>query len=554
MIWTITETLLTLSRWTELDILGKVTLMLVAGLAVSYLARRRPASARHLLLAATFGTTLALPLIVISAPELAIGIPVPRASSSAVSDIGAITSSAVVSSQWGNSTADQPQEARSWAMPSWKTVLRLVWMAGAMLLLLFLAVDIRRLRRLRRSGIPAPELRARMHELAAECGIHRPVELLLHEDIPAPLTCGISRPAILLPDDARTWTEDDLRRALIHELEHVRRADWAVQLLARAACACYWFHPLVWVAWRRLSLEAERACDDAVVQGEESTDYAEQLVSLARRLSKGPLQPALGMAHRSDLSTRVTAVLDASQTRGRASLLAAAATFGVASLVVTAIGPMRAVAQSAAIRAAASDAALFEAAERGDISGIERLLSLGANVNARLGGDGSPLIAAARNGHDAAVYLLLDRGANPNMPVSGDGSPLIMAARNGHLSTVRLLLGRGADIHMPVSGDGNPLIMAARGGDMEVVEFLLDRGANIEQVVPGDENALIEASASGHLPVVKFLAGRGANVNARVWVERNGNREGEWRTPLNMARKRGHGAVVAFLQSAGARE
>jgi ankyrin repeat protein len=80
--------------------------------------------------------------------------------------------------------------------------------------------------------------------------------------------------------------------------------------------------------------------------------------------------------------------------------------------------------------------------------------------------------------------------------------------------------------------------------------LLLDRGANIEQVVPGDENALIEASASGHLPVVKLLVDRGANVNARVWVEE----QKEWRTPLNMAQRRGRTAVVEYLRSAGARE
>ena len=97
-----------------------------------------------------------------------------------------------------------------------------------------------------------------------------PVELLVHEDIAAPLTCGFSRPCILLPSEAQQWNDSDLRRALVHELEHVRRRDWVIQLAARAACALYWFHPLAWVAWRRLCLEAERACDDAVLQRQAS--------------------------------------------------------------------------------------------------------------------------------------------------------------------------------------------------------------------------------------------------------------------------------------------
>ncbi|MCA1561814.1 MAG: hypothetical protein LC804_16625 [Acidobacteria bacterium] len=68
-----------------------------------------------------------------------------------------------------------------------------------------------------------------VQSLAAESRVRRPVEVLLHEQIPAPLTCGTRRPAIVLPSDARAWSEGDLRRALVHELEHVRRGDWLIQ-------------------------------------------------------------------------------------------------------------------------------------------------------------------------------------------------------------------------------------------------------------------------------------------------------------------------------------
>ena len=87
----------------------------------------------------------------------------------------------------------------------------------------------------------------------------------------APLTCGLRRPAVILPIDARAWTNEDLARALMHEIEHVRRGDWATQCLARAACSFYWFHPLVWIARQQLALEAERACDDAVIGGSDAT-------------------------------------------------------------------------------------------------------------------------------------------------------------------------------------------------------------------------------------------------------------------------------------------
>ena len=390
-------------------------------------------------------------------------------------------------------------------------------------------------RRVRREGIPRPDLQALVTSLVTEGAARRSIEILEHENVPAPLTFGAWRPVIVLPRDARDWNEADLQRALVHELEHIRRGDWVVQLIARAVCACYWFHPLVWAAWRQLCLEAERACDDAVIEKAERTEYAEQLVSLAQRLSATYALPTLGMANRSDLSTRVTAVLDDGQRRGRTPAWAAAGVVCIASLVVLIIAPVRAVATSINADAqaaspgaarprhlAALDVALVEAAEGGDLAGVDELLHAGAEVNGAVDGDGSPLIAAARAGRLAVVRRLLDRGADPNMPVPGDG---------------------------------NPLIMAAGAGFADVVALLLDRGANVDQIVPGDENALIQASGSGHLRVVRLLVERGADVNARVWVERTFNRSnGEWRTPLNMARKGGHTAVVEFLRAAGAQQ
>jgi hypothetical protein len=104
-----------------------------------------------------------------------------------------------------------------------------------------------------------------------------------------------------------------------------------------------------------------------------------------------------------------------------------------------------------------------------------------------------------------------------------------------------------------VVGDGNALIQAARSDHMDVVTLLLDRGANVNQMVQQDENALTQASERGLLSMVKLLVARGADVNARFWVE--GNRGVmEWRSPLIMARKGKHDAVVAYLLSVGARD
>ena len=522
-----------------LSILLKATLFLAFGLAAAWLARRQRASVRHWLLAATFATLLGLPFLVLLGPAVSIEVPVAAgAGGPASTNPGAWSSPVLMPAPVETDTAPALNQPSG---PSWSTLALCVWFGGAVLLMMSAALDLRRIRLTVRNGLPWFELRQRVGSLAASGG-RRAIDVLRHEDVAAPFVCGMLRPVIVLPAAATAWSDADLDRALVHELEHVRRADWAVQAAARLTCAIYWFHPLVWVAWRRLCLEAERACDDAVVQRAERTDYAEQLVSMAQRMSRADAQPVLGMANRSDLASRIAALLDPTQPRGRAGALAAAGAMCAALVVGAAIAPVRAVGASGIRDAAVDqgpvstqgrgramlnaiwpnrlDVALFEAASEGDIDAVTTLLDAGANVNAALAGDGSPLIGAARGGHLDVVRLLLDRGAGPDMAVSGDGNALIMAAGRGHL---------------------------------DVVTLLLDRGAGIENVVQGDENALIQASGNGRLEVVKLLVSRGANVNARVWAPRSPE-GGEWRTPLGVARRNRHAQVVEFLQSAGAVE
>lgn len=329
----------------DVAIVARVTIVLSLGLTTLVFARRARASMRHLLLASTFGTALVLPLVMSAVPTLTITLPIvareslARTVSNPVS--GAVVAVYTVGLRDGTSGGSS-------ALPSFATLLRSLWAAGAVLLLAALVIDLQRLRALRRRGLPWPRKNELMRSLTRACDVRRPVEVLLHEGILAPLTCGLRRPVILLPIDANDWAEGDLRRALVHELEHVRRADWATQLIARVVCACYWFHPLIWMAWRRLHLEAERACDDAVLECAESGDYAEQLVSLARRLSMARTLPSLAMANRSDLSARVVALLDGTRRRGRVGYAATAGIVSGAGLLALVLACLRATAARAA--------------------------------------------------------------------------------------------------------------------------------------------------------------------------------------------------------------
>jgi beta-lactamase regulating signal transducer with metallopeptidase domain len=194
-------------------------------------------------------------------------------------------------------------------------ILGWVWLAGAAFSLSMLFIGLARLARLAArsqkvvSG-PWAETAAR---LSHAYGLRRPV-LLLQSDHPSLLvTWGLRQPRVILPRSARDWPEDRVRIVLGHELAHIRRRDWLMHMAAELLRAAYWFNPLVWIACRRLRLESEKACDDAVLGlGIEGPEYATHLLDLARAFtqSRAAMFPAPAMARPSSLERRVRAMLN----------------------------------------------------------------------------------------------------------------------------------------------------------------------------------------------------------------------------------------------------
>jgi TonB family protein len=151
-------------------------------------------------------------------------------------------------------------------------------------------------------------------------GIARHVQLLQCAEAGCmPLTWGIVKPRILLPAGAKKWSADRRRAVLSHELAHIARHDWFVQICAELARGMYWFHPLVWFAAANLRNESERACDDSVLNGGISaSDYANQLLDLARTLRNAHRgwSAALAIARPTNLERRFIAMLNPNLNRG----------------------------------------------------------------------------------------------------------------------------------------------------------------------------------------------------------------------------------------------
>lgn len=339
----IRELMLAVSNSPAGSIIAKVTITTALGLLAAWLARDNRAAVRHTLLAAMFGVMLLLPAASLLMPPLQIGVATVIHNSTTFLPFG-LRGVAEVSATTGRVATRAAGVTPSVLRISRSTLLLLGWAIGVVAFIFPVVVGLWQISLLRRSGLPWRGGQAVVDSLALGVGIRRRIEVLLHEKTPGPMMCGVANPAIVLPRDAETWNSEDLNRAIVHELEHVRRSDSASRCLARALCAVYWFHPLVWIAWRKLVLEAERACDDAVLARSEATAYADQLVDLAKRMSVAQESPLLAMANRADLATRVRAVLNGRQRRGRAGKFSLVLACAAAVLLVLWLSPVTLVA------------------------------------------------------------------------------------------------------------------------------------------------------------------------------------------------------------------
>jgi beta-lactamase regulating signal transducer with metallopeptidase domain len=149
----------------------------------------------------------------------------------------------------------------------------LCWSAGAALMAARLLLGLAWVRRRSRADAyrPDPAWQAVLDRLAARLGITRKVILGLVDDLSSPVTAGFLRPLVLVPAALATGMAPQLLEALLaHELAHVRRHDYLVNLLQSAIEILLFYHPAVWWLSHRIRIERELIADDlaASVLGE----------------------------------------------------------------------------------------------------------------------------------------------------------------------------------------------------------------------------------------------------------------------------------------------
>ncbi len=141
-----------------------------------------------------------------------------------------------------------------------------VWFCGALFLSLRFLAGWNAARRLPLHGLPAaPAALEALSRLQRRLRVSRPV-VLLESAVSVPTALGTLRPAILMPVCAVTGLSPEaLEAVLAHELAHIRRHDYFVNLLQTAAETLLFYHPAVWWVSRRIRVERENCCDDLAV-------------------------------------------------------------------------------------------------------------------------------------------------------------------------------------------------------------------------------------------------------------------------------------------------
>ena len=161
-----------------------------------------------------------------------------------------------------------------------------LWLAGVLLCFGRLLGGWWRVRRLHRAALSMSQSNWQLAaaRLAASLGLRRNVQIVDSELVDTPTLIGWLRPVILLPIAAlANLTPSQVEAILAHELAHVRRHDYLVNLLQTVAETLLFYHPAVWWVSRQIRTEREHCCDEvAVTTCGNAVDYAAALEQLER--------------------------------------------------------------------------------------------------------------------------------------------------------------------------------------------------------------------------------------------------------------------------------
>ena len=191
----------------------------------------------------------------------------------------------------------------------------MIWMVGMSILFLRIVIGLAGVQRLREGSLPLDnKWSVYVQKLSEKLQIERLVTLAESAAIEAPVVIGYFKPFILIPVGMCTsLSTAQLETIFIHELMHIRRRDYLVNVIQSFVEAIYFFNPFIWAISKIVKNEREHCCDDAVVQLHGNVrEYAIALARLEEvRLSKISLSLPL-TGSRNQLMNRIKRLMEKS--------------------------------------------------------------------------------------------------------------------------------------------------------------------------------------------------------------------------------------------------
>lgn len=173
--------------------------------------------------------------------------------------------------------------------PAFLIILLCVWMVG---MIFFIACTIRSNRNIyimKRNAktIPSMEIQQLFKACKKEALVSKKVCLVMSAYTQSPVTFGLFKTYIILPDQVTLLlSKEEIRYILLHELYHIKQKDIAINYLVCLFQIIYWFHPLVWIAFKYMKIDREIACDNAVLSmlNEDCyTSYGHTIITYAQK-------------------------------------------------------------------------------------------------------------------------------------------------------------------------------------------------------------------------------------------------------------------------------
>ncbi len=403
----------------------------------------------------------------------------------------------------------------------------------------------------------------RIEELENKLRIQKKVAYLTSIRVESPMVIGWLKPVVLLPQQLfNSLSETEIYAVLAHELAHIRREDFMVNLMQTFLCNVFFFHPGVWWMSNRIDDEREHCCDDlAVAATGPATSYAKTLINVSELQLRMQQNPAMAMAfsgknkkrERGGFSGRIRRLFMGSNGAGTFREGFATACILITALVLGLVVTGRTAQATDSQSQTAIDKTKVVSNDNSNPNSNEEMpngIEIETETETETKASTESSLNESRRETTVTIKITDDTDADENdqnsttsekdlsqLPVAEPEDPenpeepidpvdpvdpintaatridaLVMACEEGDLDFVKTLVKSGIDVNGIGSGCFTALMAAVNEDEVEIVEYLIEQGADVDLVYNG-WTALIEAADEGSLASMKLLLKAGAKID-----------------------------------------